>query len=231
MDNAELKFLAHVKAHLKQFDGKPNTAEKALGLPTDALRSLFKGTRKAGTSLNRVEEICNAMGLELYIGPPRQPSDAPAVDPDHDPDYALVPTYPVAASAGPGASAVDAAPDGALAFRKDWLTRRGISLANAALLRARGDSMMPVIWDGDLLMIDRARTNPAASTSRTYGKPVYVVEHDGQLLVKVLRRIDDTRLHLVSENADAYPAIELRGEEINALRIIGRVVWWGHSAE
>lgn len=38
------------------------------GLPQDAIRSVLKGHIPR---LNRVEQICRALGLELYIGPPR----------------------------------------------------------------------------------------------------------------------------------------------------------------
>ena len=38
------------------------------GLPQDAIRSVLNGHIPR---LNRVEQICRAIGLELYIGPPR----------------------------------------------------------------------------------------------------------------------------------------------------------------
>ena len=38
------------------------------GLPQDAIRSVLNGHVPR---LNRVEQICRALGLELYIGPPR----------------------------------------------------------------------------------------------------------------------------------------------------------------
>ncbi len=129
-------------------------------------------------------------------------------------------------------------PDGAFAFRTDWLTRQGVNVANAALLRAKGDSMQPVIWDGDVLMIDMSRTTPKDARLRsvnyhkrkqTYHRPVFVSELDGELLVKIVRQVADDRVQLVSENLD-YDPIELRGDEINRLRIIGQVVWWGHTA-
>lgn len=144
--------------------------------------------------------------------------------------YARIPAYPVEASAGDGATAVDVAPDGALAFRKDWLSKHGISLDNATLLRARGDSMEPIIWDGDLLLIDRSRTTINASAKKTRQKAVYVVELEGQLLVKTLRRPSEDRIILISENVAGYDPTELRGRELNALRIVGKVVWWGHTA-
>lgn len=193
--------------------------------------------RERAHPLENLQALAEVLDLDFYFGPPRQPADAPTIDPTDNLDYALVAAYPVEASAGPGATAVDVASDGALAFRKEWLSRRGISVDNAALLRARGDSMQPVIWHGDLVMIDRSRTVPrvrdpkAVSLRKGYQDDIYVVELEGSLLVKALRRPSEHRLIIFSENTAHYDPVELRDEEINALRVIGKAVWWGHSAE
>ena len=44
------------------------------GLPQDAIRSVLNGH---SPRLERLEQICDALGLELYVGPPRdtEPSD------------------------------------------------------------------------------------------------------------------------------------------------------------
>lgn len=240
-----MEFIRCVEARLDELNLRPSSAEQRFDLPPDTLRNLLRAAKNkdrvnAGPTLSKLQQICDALDLELYFGPRRQPLDAPTIDPINDPDYALVSTYPIAASAGPGATVEDASPDGALAFRKDWLSRKGISLDNAALLRARGYSMHPVISDGDLLMLDlsrnalsdvRLRADSSTRTTRNYDRSIFVVDLDGSLLVKGLVRVGENRMHLISENAIDYPFIELRGAEMNQLRIIGRVVWWGHSAE
>ena len=49
------------------------------GLPQDAIRSVLNGHVPR---LNRVEQICRALGLELYIGPPRDvPIEAESAEP------------------------------------------------------------------------------------------------------------------------------------------------------
>ncbi|MEQ5870214.1 S24 family peptidase [Sagittula sp. NFXS13] len=185
----------------------------------------------------KILALAEVLGLEVYIGPPRQSMDTPSIAPHDNPDYALVSTYPVEVSGVRGASAVNAAADGPLAFRKEWLSSKGINVENAALLRVRGDSMQPVIWHNDLIMIDTSRTKPRirdprrVSLRKGYQDDIYVVELDGALLVKALRRPSEERLILVSENNARYDPQELRGAEINALRIVGKAVWWGHSAD
>lgn len=233
-DHFKAHFLATVSAALEKSGVSGRQASIAVVGHDGLIRDIRAGRLP---SPEKIEALCEFLGIDFYIGPPRQPADAPAIDPTETPDYALVAAYPVEASAGPGATAVDVAPDGALAFRKDWLSRRGISVDNAALVRARGDSMQPVIWHGDLVMIDRSRTLPrvrdpkAVSLRKGYQDEIYVLELGGSLLVKALRRPSENRLILVSENTAHYDPIELRDEEINDLRIVGKAVWWGHSAD
>ena len=60
-------------------------AERA-GLPRDAFRTILRGV---DPGLSRVADICDALGLELYIGPPRdlppQPQPAEPADPEPAP--------------------------------------------------------------------------------------------------------------------------------------------------
>lgn len=226
----KMNFGSLVLSRLEELGENVNSFEAKHGWTQGYLRAVVRtDNKKTNPNIDRARQIAEALGLEFYIGPPREPVVTTLIDPADGPDYALVPSYPVEASAGAGATAVDVAPDGALAFRKDWLSKHGISLDNATLLRARGDSMEPVIWDGDLLLVDRSRKTINVSSKKTRKKAVYVVELEGQLLVKTLRRPTEDRLFLISENVADYDPMELRNHEINALRIIGKVVWWGHT--
>ena len=57
-----------VRAALAKLNLNPYRAAVEAGLPPDAVRHLFSGHEpKAG----RLAEICNALGLEFYVGPPR----------------------------------------------------------------------------------------------------------------------------------------------------------------
>lgn len=232
-----MDFAALIEGELEKRGENVNSFEALMGWKQGFLRSYVRGDdRRSVPTIEKAKLICDALGLDFYIGPKRQPADAPVVDPSRDDDFTLIQAYPVEASAGPGATAVDVAPDGALAFRKAWLSRRGISAASAALLRARGDSMQPVIWDGDLLLVDRSKTTPQVrahgrSRRRGYQEDVYVVELHGDLRVKAIRRPDEDRLILVSENRLAFDPEVLKGDEIAQLRIVGKVVWWGHSVD
>lgn len=61
-----LDFAATVRRRLVETRQSKHRAAVDRGLPQDAIRSVLKGHRPR---LDRVEEICDALGLELYIGP------------------------------------------------------------------------------------------------------------------------------------------------------------------
>ena len=71
MENAEQTLLHHVKARLEAQNTNAFAVEKAAGLPEDAIRSILRGEKTAGTTINKAQAVCEALGLELYIGPKR----------------------------------------------------------------------------------------------------------------------------------------------------------------
>ena len=65
---ATIDFAEAVRRRLAERGQSQYRAAINSGLPQDAIRSVLKGHVPR---LNRVEQICRALGLELYIGPPR----------------------------------------------------------------------------------------------------------------------------------------------------------------
>jgi repressor LexA len=122
-----------------------------------------------------------------------------------------VPRWDVAASAGPGALV-----DGELLLGTDTLDpllarRLRLREGQAAMLRVRGDSMLPTLADGDHLVIRLDDRRPDARGG------VYVVRIDGAVMVKRVRAANGALL-VTSDNPDA-PAP--RGDA----EVLGRVVW------
>ena len=192
--------------------------------------------RERAHPLENLAALCEVLDLEFHVGPPRQGMGEAVATVGEDGEFALIPSFDVRASAGNGATGVDAAPDRMMAFRTDWLTQIGVSASNAVLLRASGDSMEPLIWHGDVLLVDRSRTAQkvrapgTVSLRKGYQDDIYVIERDGDLRVKAVRRPAEDRLILISENAARYDPDILQGAEIDRLRVIGKVVWWGHAS-
>ena len=49
-------------------------------LPRWALRGILDLSRRQSPSMDKAAEICEALGLELYVGPPRSTSASPGLD-------------------------------------------------------------------------------------------------------------------------------------------------------
>lgn len=81
MEKAEEVLIDAVASRLKLLETNAFAFEKAAGLPADAIRSILRGNKKSGTTLNKAADICEALGLELYIGPPRSHEAAPVAPP------------------------------------------------------------------------------------------------------------------------------------------------------
>lgn len=126
-----------------------------------------------------------------------------------------VPRLDIGASAGPGALPDDEAPFDAFRFSQQWLSEQGLEGAQLSAISVAGDSMEPLLNDGDEILIDR-RTQP-------FRDGVHVVRLGDNLMVKRVASAGGGRLSLLSQNL-AYPPIEVSAEEVE---IIGRVVWKG----
>lgn len=134
-------------------------------------------------------------------------------------DYILLPRYDARGSTGAGALVETAEIVDHLAFRKDWIrTRLRRDPKNLLLIEASGDSMLPKIADGDVLLID-------TSESRVRADAIYAFELSGELYVKRIQRMPD-RLVIKSINPE-YEPWEIAGEQAAALRVVGQVVWHG----
>ena len=121
------------------------------------------------------------------------------------------------ASAGPGSLADDAVA-GAMAFDPKWLKQLGNDPAKLSLISVDGDSMDPTLCDGDDIMVDHA----AAQAPLRDG--IYVLRMDDVLLVKRLALGPSGKISIRSDNRQ-YP--DWDDVDVEAVNIIGRVVWTG----
>lgn len=148
---------------------------------------------------------------------------------DDEGDFVPVPVHDAMLAAGAGHE--NGAEDliGHLAFRRDWLKKIDLKPDNAVIAHARGDSMAPTLHDGDAVLIDRAASLvPPAVRDQNDQRPatIYALLDDGAARIKRLAFSDPGTLVLLSDNP-AYPP-EFRPAEM--VSIIGKVVWWGHTA-
>lgn len=130
-------------------------------------------------------------------------------------DWVEVPRLDIGASAGPGALPVSEQAFDAFRFSRRWLAEQGLDGADLVAITVEGDSMEPLLRDGDEILIDRA--------PRAFRDGVHVVRLGDTLMVKRVAQAGAGRFALLSQNL-AYPPVEVSAEE---MEVIGRVVWKG----
>ncbi len=100
-------------------------------------------------------------------------------------------------------------------FRKDWLRKKG-NARDMVLMDIFGNSMEPELKEGDTVLIDQSQKAVLAGA-------IYAVGLADTIVVKRLEK-RPKELVLLSEN-ERYPMMRFRGEEMNSVRIIGKVIW------
>lgn len=199
--------------------------------------ALIKNMRSARSEDKRynfqaLQRLADVLGLECYFGPPREtgPVENIAID---GANYAHIPLHDALLAAGSGYDNTVAPVIDHVAFRRDWLERLGVTASGVRLAHVQGDSMQPTMWAGDLLMIDTTRTEPlvrrrdGADQRRS---PIYALIDGGEARVKRIERPSVDQMMLISDNPDYVPELR-QGSDIQAIKIIGKVVWWGHTAK
>jgi phage repressor protein C with HTH and peptisase S24 domain len=155
---------------------------------------------------------------ESELGAPEEISPAPAAAPaaaQRNAGHVAVPRLPLDASAGQGAIVGDEVPVDTIFFSTRWLRAHGFDPGFLSAISVVGDSMEPVLRDGDDILVDQ-RPRPLSDG-------IHVVRVGESLLVKRVQTGPAGRVVLESANP-AYRPIEL---PIDELQVIGRVVWKG----
>lgn len=208
MENAEQTLLHHVKACLEAQNTNAFAVEKAAGLPEDAIRSILRGEKKAGTTINKAQAVCEALGLELYIGPKR--TDRGNVIPFGVAESG--PTRPISGGLAAGSyrlipwhSRARKMTQQPLAFHERLLSELGVTFENLAVVEVEGTHH---------LLDMRA---PRA------GFGLWAIMQDGAAAIARLRF--DGALTIVVPEGGA-PPFTASPAEANGM-VLGKVVWSG----
>lgn len=170
---------------LAQFFG---VDERELGAPTQIESSLTKD--------------------KSYIGTVSAPPSARNI-------WVEVPRLDIGASAGPGAFPGEEEAFDTFRFSRQWLGEHGLEGAQLSAITVEGDSMEPLLQDGDDILVDL--------NQKALRDGVYVVRLGETLMVKRVANAGGGRVSLLSQNM-AYPPVQVNVDEIE---IIGKVVWKG----
>jgi len=133
-------------------------------------------------------------------------------------DLVAIPLLPVVAAThggkGDSAESLSQVPmESMLAAPSNWCPNP----AHTSCLRVRGRSMMPLIHDGYIVVIDTSQTNHA----KLYGQVIVAAHKEQGLVVSRLQRFDRTEV-LVPENRE-YESTEVSSNE---WRIVAKILWW-----
>ena len=221
--------------------GSATQAEFAdrVGINVNTLRGYEKGRALPGYEV--LESLCSKLnvspnwiltgqgnvlqeapfsGLNETPRPLPQPELAEPM-PSGDVDLIMIPMVEARLSAGHGSLEVGGDSERSYAFRSDFLHRKG-NPREMVLMRVSGDSMVPEIFDNDLVLLDRGQTE--ISPGR-----LYAVGFEDAIYIK---RIDKLPGKIVLHSVNpAYPpvSLDLRGDCADQFRVIGRVLWSGRE--
>ena len=130
-------------------------------------------------------------------------------------DFFPVPKVQARLCAGAGSFEVRSDVEEYYSFQTRWLQKKGV-MGRMVLMDIFGNSMSPEIKDGDTVLIDQSQTD-------IYAGIVYAVGVEDTIMVKRIEK-HPRKLVLLSDNKE-YAPIYLSDEEMDRVRILGKVLW------
>lgn len=158
--------------------------------------------------------------LEFGTGTPKKSLEKSALVsafplPTVEHETIMVPKVRATLCAGGGSFELEAVPVAEHPLPRTWLSRMGSPDA-MVFMDVIGNSMEPVIRDGDMVLVDQSATDPAA-------KAILAVGYEDAIYIKRLEK-QANGIVLLSDNLD-YAPMRVAGDELQSFRIIGKVVW------
>ena len=137
---------------------------------------------------------------------------------DETPDlYVSVPEYDVEFSAGHGKTLFsERKPVRHVLYLRQWFVENGINPARAVRVKIFGESMRPLLWEGDSALLNLDEINVVDGR-------VYAFRVDDDLFIKRLAVIPGVGLKIMSENPD-YDTTILEADKFDGrIEVFGRV--------
>ena len=181
--------------------------------------SITQARKRDKIPANWILQLCLKYGLnpnwlEKDIGPVFiQPFN------NTEEEFMQIPKVRARLCAGGGSFEVGSEIEGYYSFRKEWLSRKG-NADKMVLMDIFGNSMEPELKEGDVVLIDESKKDILAGS-------IYAVGIDDTIMVKRLEK-RPKGLALLSENIK-NETIYMEGEDLNRVRLIGKVLWVGRE--
>nr|DAG80824.1 MAG TPA: Repressor protein CI [Caudoviricetes sp.] len=140
-------------------------------------------------------------------------------DPDND-QYVGIPESRIAFQGGDGfygdSLTFEDIEEASIAYyKRSFFVKKHINPARCKRFKVTGQSMEPLLWDGDVILVDCAQTEILS------GK-IYAFALEGKLRVKILHQKLKGGIIVKSANPD-YPEETLTDNDLDTFKIIGRV--------
>lgn len=206
-------FVEAIEDRLEQTGRKAVSAALAAGLKRDAIRSVLRGRVP---SIARAEEICGALGLEFYIGPPRAPVLPPSTDSHRwgDRKGKEVTPYPVPMREGHKPERVGFSPNGCAYYGLDFLLSFDLNPKMCEVIEIFDDSMAPEFPAGAAGLVDLRKTEWVHDRVCALCAPELTVR-------RTMRTGDCWSVVADNEGFESIPRAD-------GFEIIGQVVWTSH---
>jgi phage repressor protein C with HTH and peptisase S24 domain len=211
-----------LRARCQQLGLKGGHVAELAGVNRSFVYDIMRG-RSEHPNMERLERVAQVLKVDsrwLLHGLGEVEGEAPTLDGQEV--FVAIPSVTVTASMG-GGSVVEEEPEGRpYHFQSSWIRHKlRAQPADLRIMHVEGDSMMPTLHHGDVVLVDLVRRAPTP--------PGIFVLHDGMgLVAKRLEHIpnsDPPRVRILSDNA-FYAPYDCTAEEVN---IIGRIRWFARE--
>lgn len=213
-----------LKARGRQLGLNAGQIAELAGFNRSFVYDIMRG-RSENPSLERLDRVAEVLKVDrnwLLHGMGDVQGDAPLLE-DPDDAFVAVPYVSVRPAMGGGAFVEEEpVPGRPYHFQRSWIKHDlKADPAKLRIMHVEGDSMMPMLHDGDIVLVDLGRRAPTP--------PGVFVLHDGMgLIAKRLEHIpnsDPPRVRIISDNP-FYAPYEGVAEDMN---IIGRIRWFARE--
>ena len=202
-----------------KFDDFFQRVAKTTGISTQKELAGLLGIEPAAITLAKSRGVPKSWGLTIAaafgLNPVWLKTGSGPVYQNEQVNTLLVPKVAARACAGGGSFELSDMIVDELPFDRSWLSKKG-NPGRMVAMEVIGDSMSPELEPGDNILIDQSQDQVADNN-------LYVVALADNIQVKRVQ-IRPGLVVLFSTN-QRYSPVTLQGDEIDTLRVIGRVLW------
>lgn len=224
-NNSYTHFIEALKFYLfEKYDNNISAFARSIGYSRVYASNIINTTKPAGYEAQ--VQIASALGYDLtdFLVFGKSLVDGEAVtimDKPVDDNFIYIPKVEARPAAGNGSFESSDNEVGLYSFRADWIRRMG-NPKNMVLMDVVGDSMTPVILDGDTILLDQSKTDLLPNK-------IFAVRVEDLIYLKYID-MEPGKFILRSHNPD-YPPIYVDTEYLHdtSFQILGRAIWWSHA--